>query len=251
MTKDLAGRVALVTGASRGIGRAVASLLSKHGASVAIHYNKNKKEALVTQKVLEGQGASSIIVQGDVSNHNDVKNIVKRTLYELGKIDLLVVNAGIAKAPKDPLEMSYEVWRELMAVNVDGTYLTLKEVIPGMLDGGFGRIVCISSIAGLGARPKLVSYGTSKAAVIALVRNLAPALAPSIRINSVAPGLIETDMILSLNKEDRDGMIANTPLGRIGNPEEIAEAVLYLLSERSSFTTGQTIVADGGREPLP
>ena len=147
--------------------------------------------------------------------------------------------------------MSIETWKNIMAVNVDGTLFPILELIPGMIKRNFGRIVCISSIAGIGMRPQLVSYGTSKAAVMALVRNLAGAIAPQIRINSVAPGLIETDMIQIMSEEKRKNMIEDTPLKRIGKPEEIAETVAYLLSEKSSYTTGQTLVSDGGRIPLP
>ena len=138
-----------------------------------------------------------------------------------------------------------------MATNVDGTLLPIKEVVPGMIKRKYGRIVCLSSIAGLGMRPHMITYGTSKAAVIALVRNLAGAVAPYVRINSVAPGLIETDMIESLDKKTRKTMIETTPLKRIGKPQDIANSVCYLLSDRSDFTTGQTIVTDGGRVPLP
>ena len=138
-----------------------------------------------------------------------------------------------------------------MATNVDGTLLPIKEVIPGMMKRKFGRIVCVASIAGLGMRPNMITYGTSKAAVIALVRNLSAAVSPHIRINSVAPGLIETDMIESLDKKTRKLMIDTTPLKRIGKVEDIANTVCYLLSDKSDFTTGQTLVTDGGRHTLP
>ena len=174
-----------------------------------------------------------------------------QTEKKLGPIDLLVTNAGIALLSKDPLKLDYKIWKKTMATNVDGTLLPIKEVLPGMIKRKYGRIVCLSSIAGLGMRPNMITYGTSKAAVIALVRNLSAAVAPHIRINSVAPGLIETDMIESLDKKTRKNMIENTPLKRIGKPQDIANSVCYLLSDRSDYTTGQTIVTDGGRVPLP
>ena len=152
---------------------------------------------------------------------------------------------------KKPLELDYKVWKETMATNVDGTLLPIKEVLPGMISRKYGRIVCISSVAGLGMRPNMITYATSKATVIALVRNLASAIAPYVRINSVAPGLIKTDMIQSLDKKARKNIIDTTPLQRIGKPEDIANTVYYLLSDKSDFTTGQTLVTDGGRVPLP
>ena len=248
--KEFEGKVALITGASRGIGRAIAIKLATNGASIAINYNKNEKAAIETKKLVDNYQVPSFIIKANVADISDVKNMIKESEKHLGPIDLLVTNAGIAET-EEVLDMSYKTWKEIMAINVDGTLLPILELLSGMIDRNYGRIVCISSIAGIGMRPQLVSYGTSKAAVMALVRNLAGAIAPQVRINSVAPGLIETDMIQVMSEEKRKKMIEDTPLKRIGKPEEIAETVLYLLSERSSYTTGQTLVSDGGRVPLP
>ena len=248
--KEFEGKVALITGASRGIGRAIAIKLAANGTSIAINYNKNEKAAIETKKLVDNYQVSSLIIKANVADISDVKNMIKESEKHLGPIDLLVTNAGIAET-EEVLDMSYKTWKEIMAINVDGTLLPILELLSGMINRNYGRIVCISSIAGIGMRPQLVSYGTSKAAVMALVRNLAGAIAPQVRINSVAPGLIETDMIQVMSEEKRKKMIEDTPLKRIGKPEEIAETVLYLLSERSSYTTGQTLVSDGGRVPLP
>ena len=248
---EFKGQVALITGASRGIGRAIAIELAKNGADIAINYNSNLKSAKETQKLVDKTGVKSEIIKADVSKEKSIKLLIKQTEKKLGPIDLLVTNAGIALLSKDPLKLDYKIWKKTMVTNVDGTLLPIKEVLPGMLKRKYGRIVCLSSIAGLGMRPNMITYGTSKAAVIALVRNLAAAVAPNIRINSVAPGLIETDMIESLDKKTRKNMIENTPLKRIGKPQDIANSVCYLLSDRSDYTTGQTIVTDGGRVPLP
>ncbi len=248
--KEFEGKVALITGASRGIGRAIAIKLAANGASIAINYNKNEKAAIETKKLVDNYQVPSFIIKANVADISDVKNMIKESEKHLGPIDLLVTNAGIAET-EEVLDMNYKTWKEIMAINVDGTLLPILELLSGMIDRNYGRIVCISSIAGIGMRPQLVSYGTSKAAVMALVRNLAGAIAPQVRINSVAPGLIETDMIQVMSEEKRKKMIEDTPLKRIGKPEEIAETVLYLLSERSSYTTGQTLVSDGGRVPLP
>jgi 3-oxoacyl-[acyl-carrier protein] reductase len=248
---EFKGKVALITGASRGIGRAIAIELAKNGANIAINYNSNLKSAKETQKLVDKTGVKSEIIKADVSKEKSIKLLIKQTEKKLGPIDLLVTNAGIALLSKDPLKLDYKIWKKTMATNVDGTLLPIKEVLPGMIKRKYGRIVCLSSIAGLGMRPNMITYGTSKAAVIALVRNLSAAVAPHIRINSVAPGLIETDMIESLDKKTRKNMIENTPLKRIGKPQDIANSVCYLLSDRSDYTTGQTIVTDGGRVPLP
>ena len=248
---EFKGKVALITGASRGIGRAIAIELAKNGANIAINYNSNLKSAKETQKLVDKTGVKSKIIKADVSREKSIKLLIKQTEKKLGPIDLLVTNAGIALLSKDPLKLDYKIWKKTMATNVDGTLLPIKEVLPGMMKRKYGRIVCLSSIAGLGMRPNMITYGTSKAAVIALVRNLSAAVAPHIRINSVAPGLIETDMIESLDKKTRKNMIENTPLKRIGKPQDIANSVCYLLSDRSDYTTGQTIVTDGGRVPLP
>ena len=248
---EFKGKVALVTGASRGIGRAIAIELAKNGASIAINYHSDIKSAKETQKLVNKTGVKSEIFKADVSKQKDIKNLIKNTEKKLGPIDLLVTNAGIAMLSKNPLELDYDIWKKTMATNVDGTLLPIKEVLPGMIKRKFGRIVCISSVAGLGMRPNMITYGTSKAAVIALVRNLAAAVAPHVRINSVAPGLIETDMIQALDKKARKTIVETTPLKRIGKPQDIANTVCYLLSEKSDFTTGQTLVTDGGRVPLP
>ena len=248
---EFKGKVALITGASRGIGRAIAIELAKNGANIAINYNSNLKSAKETQKLVNESGVKSEIIKADVSKEKSIKLLIKQTEKKLGPIDLLVTNAGIALLSKDPLKLDYKIWKKTMATNVDGTLLPIKEVLPGMIKRKYGRIVCLSSIAGLGMRPNMITYGTSKAAVIALVRNLSAAVAPHIRINSVAPGLIETDMIELLDKKTRKNMIENTPLKRIGKPQDIANSVCYLLSDRSDYTTGQTIVTDGGRVPLP
>ena len=189
-------------------------------------------------------------VQGDVSDAGRVAAMAAEAEAALGPIDLLVANAGIGKAgAHDDIELAD--WRRMMAVNVDGVLHCVLAVKDGMIERGFGRIVCVASIAGLFARPHMIAYAVSKAAVIALVRNLAPGLAPAVRINAVAPGLTDTDMIGGIDKPALDALVAGTPLGRLGTPREIAELAAFLLSERSAFTTGQTVVADGGRVMLP
>ena len=221
------------------------------GASVAINYNSNIKSAKETLKIIKNYRVNAVVIKANVSKEEDVKLLIKKTEKSIGAIDFLVTNAGILHLSKNFLELDYKLWKKTMATNVDGTLLPIKEVIPGMLKRKFGRIVCISSIAGLGKRPSMITYATSKAAVIALARNLAEALAPHIRINTVAPGLIETDMAKAFDKKTKKNIIQDTPLKRLGTPEDIAKTVIYLLSNQSAFTTGQTLITDGGKVALP
>lgn len=248
--KEFEGRTALVTGGSRGIGRAVCERLAKGGANVAINYQKNEEAARETLEGVQSSGVAGIIVQGNVAQSLDVTSMVEETEGKLGPIDLLVTSAGIAK-PEAPDQLDYDTYKSMMSVNVDGTYLPLVAVTKGMRARGFGRIVCIASIAGLRPRPTQAVYGASKAAVIALARNLSEDLGPDVRINSVAPGLIETDMIQVMTPEQQAAVADATPMKRLGRPEEIAELAAFLLSERSSFTTGQCYIASGGRVTLP
>jgi 3-oxoacyl-[acyl-carrier protein] reductase len=250
-SKELAGRVALVTGGSRGIGRAVGVRLAQQGARVAINYASNDDAAREAQALVEAAGAKCLLVKTDVSDPEAVAAMVAEVERGLGAIDLLVAAAGIAPTERRGM-VSFETWRRVMAVNLDGTYLPVMALKDGMIARGYGRIVCFASIAGLRPRPAMLAYATSKAAVIAFARSCSEAFAPQIRINCIAPGLIDTDMpAASLDAATRQRMIDATPLGRIGRPEEMAELALFLLSERSSFITGQTYVADGGRVTLP
>jgi 3-oxoacyl-[acyl-carrier protein] reductase len=250
MHKELADRTALVTGGGRGIGRAACVRLAKAGARVAINYAADDAAAEETRRLVDAEGVPCTLVKADVSEPEQVRRMVEAA-SALGPIDLLVHSAGVAEAGTHQ-EIDFATWRRVMAVNLDGTFLTVMAVKDGMLARGYGRIVCIASIAGLRPRPTMLAYGTSKAGVIAFARSCSEAFAPHIRINCIAPGLIDTDMPnSSLSDAVRERMIDATPLGRIGQPEEMAELALFLLSERSSFITGQTISADGGRVTLP
>jgi 3-oxoacyl-[acyl-carrier protein] reductase len=249
--KELDGRTALVTGGARGIGRATCVRVAREGANIAINYVSNEAAALETQRLVEAEGVHGQIVQADVSDPEAVARMVGETERGLGPVDLLVTSAGIA--PDETRgQVAFEVWRRTMAVNLDGTFLPIMAVKDGMISRGFGRIVCFASIAGLRPRPAMLAYSTSKAAVVGFARSCSEAFAPAVRINTIAPGLIDTDMpAASLDDATRQRMIDATPLRRIGRPEEMAELALFLLSERSSYTTGQVYVADGGRVTLP
>src|SRR5918994_8876 len=250
-SQELAGRTALVTGGSRGIGRAVCVRLAREGTRVAINYASSEPAAREAERLVRDEGAECVLLEADVSDAAAVAAMVSEAERALGPIDLLVTSAGVALSEARG-EVSFETWRRIMAVNVDGTFLPIMAVKDGMIARGFGRIVCIASIAGLRPRPAMLAYSTSKAAVIGFARSCSEAFAPAVRINCIAPGLIDTDMpAASLDQATRQRMIEATPLQRIGRPEEMSELALFLLSERSSFTTGQVYVADGGRVTLP
>ncbi len=248
--KEFDGRVALVTGGSRGIGRAVCLALAREGAKVAINYVAGAAAAREVERLASATGRDAVAVQGDVSDPDQVEAMVAAVEGKLGPIDHLVCSAGIVKHVGHA-ETHFADWRRIMAVNVDGTFLATMAVKDGMLARGRGSIVCIGSIAGLRPRPLSIAYATSKAALIGFVRSTAAAFAPAVRVNCVAPGLTETEMADLIEPDRRAEMIESTPLKRIGQPEEIAELVQFLLSDRASYITGQTMVACGGRVMVP
>lgn len=246
-TKVFAGRTAVVTGGSRGIGRSICKMLAENGARVAVNYERNEASARETLAAMEEVADGSMIVAADVSNEADVARMMEAVREELGPIDLLVNNAGIANSTShDQLEFSD--WKRMFEVNVDGPFLTTWAVKDEMIEREFGRIVNISSLAAVVLKKNMIHYATTKAAVISFTRHCAEALAPhNVRVNCVAPGLTNTDLAQSANPDQVQQLISITPLGRMAEPTEMATVVKFLLSEESSFVTGQTIVACGGR----
>jgi 3-oxoacyl-[acyl-carrier protein] reductase len=240
------GRTALVTGGARGIGRAVCEMLAAEGARVAVNYQRQSTAAEETVRLLEKSAEKAIAVQADVSKPEDVGRMVDTVRRELGPVDLLVNNAGIAES-KPHTALTFSRWREMFAVNVDGPFLTTWAVKDEMIARQFGRIVNVSSLAAKVLKPEMIDYATTKAAVIAFTRHTAAALAPHVRVNCVAPGLTDTEMARDANANLNAQIIAMTLLKRIAQPSEIAQVVRFLLSEESSFVTGQTIFACGGR----
>jgi len=245
------GKTALVTGASRGIGKACALLLAQAGANVAVNYRQNEAAADETVDAIQAMGVEATAIQADISCPEGVEVLVSTTTEKLGPVDLLVNNAGIFDRVSHE-QTDWELWRKTMAINLDSAFLVTWAVKQGMIDRQYGRIVNISSIAGVRPRPMSIAYAASKAGMIGFARSLAQALAPhNIRVNSVAPGLIQTEILDGVPQEDLQALIDATPIPRIGRVDEIAELVFFLLSDKSSFITGQTIVASGGRVTLP
>ncbi len=252
--REFEGRIALVTGGSRGIGRAICLRLAASGARIAVNYAADRRAAEDTRDRIVAEGGVAGVYLADVGDHEATGAMFDDVERDLGPVDLLVTNAGIARSA-DALSMSVETWREILRVNLDGTFHAVWRAKEGMVQRGYGRIVCISSVLGLAPNPiaveRMIAYGTSKAAIVGFVRQCAAALGPAVRVNGVAPGYVATDMTADVTDEARARLTAAAALKRFGRTEEIAELVHFLLSERSSFTTGQTHVADGGYKFVP
>lgn len=247
----LRGRVALVTGASRGIGRACSVRLAQDGARIAINYRNDLAGAEQTARLVREAGGEALLLQADVADPAQVSRMLDELVRQLGPVELLVNNAGIFDLA-DHGETTPERWQRTLDVNLNGPYHVTWGVKDEMIRRGYGRIVNVSSIAGLRPRPQCVAYAVSKAGLISLTRSLAEALARhGIRVNAVAPGLIDTEMVAGVDDEARRALLDATPLGRLGTPAEIAETIHFLLSDQSSFTTGQTLVVCGGRVTVP
>ncbi len=246
-----ANRVALVTGGSRGIGRSTALRLAGEGADVAISYASRSKEAEQVVAEIQALGRKAVGVPCNVAKPDDVARLVGQTQEHLGQIDLLA-HCGAISNICDHSALTYALWLETIDVNLNGAYLVVFAVKDAMIARNFGRIVLVSSVAALRPRKMQIHYASAKAGVIALTRCCGEAFAPfNVRVNCVAPGLIETEMAHVIAEETMKRIIADTPMGRIGQPEEIAAVIRFLLSEESSFMTGETISASGGRVTLP
>jgi 3-oxoacyl-[acyl-carrier protein] reductase len=242
---ELKGRVALVTGATRGIGRACALALAGAGADVsAIATSEERLAALA--KELQAKGVRVHVKRADVSKPEDADAAVNETLQALGRLDILVNNAGIAR-DNLLLRMKPEEWDEVMAVNLRGPFNFIKAATRPMMKQRSGRIVNISSVAGLIGNAGQANYTAAKAGLIALTKTAAKEYGSrGILVNAVAPGFIETDMVAGLDPEKMKEVAARLPMGRLGRPEEVAAVVLFLASDLAGYITGQTLVVDGG-----
>lgn len=251
MQQRFSGRVALVTGGSRGIGRETALRLASEGADVAISYAQRAQAAEEVVAEIRRLGRKAVAARCNAAVAADVQRLVAETRRELGPIDLLV-HCGAISNICTHAELSLARWQEMIDVNLTGAYLAVFAVKDEMIARRFGRIVTISSIAALRPRAMQIHYSAAKAGVIAMTRCCAEAFAPyNVRVNCVSPGLTETEMAHVLSPETMQRITSETPLGRIGQPPEIAAVICFLLSEEASFMTGQTVVVDGGRVMLP
>ena len=245
---SLIGKVVIVTGGSSGIGKATAIAFAREGAKVVVA-SRREKEGQETVKQVQSAGSEGFFIKTDVSKETDVSAMVEKTIATYGHLDYAFNNAGIEQIPTPLVEQTEETFDQVMDINVKGVWLCMKHQIPQMLVSGGGAIVNMSSIAGIIGAPGLPIYVASKHAVLGLTKSVALEYAKEgIRINAVCPGMIETDLLdrVFANQEVKERLIAMHPIGRVGKPEEIAEAVVWLCSDKASFVTGQSLPLDGG-----
>ncbi|WP_322495712.1 3-oxoacyl-[acyl-carrier-protein] reductase [Chloroflexus sp.] len=246
MLLDLSGRVAIVTGGSRGIGRATAERLAASRATVVVNYRGNAAAAEATVAAITAAGGKALAVQGDVSQPADVEQLVKTTLEQFGRIDILVNNAGITR-DNLLLRMKESDFDEVIATNLRGVFLCTRAVLRPMTKQRFGRIINITSVIGLIGNAGQANYAAAKAGIIGFTKSTAREMASrGITVNAIAPGFIETEMTDALNEETRKAILATIPLGRFGQPAEVAGLICFLASDAGAYISGQTLTIDGG-----
>ena len=243
---NLKGKNVLVTGGSRGIGRAVALELAREGANVALTYISNEDRAKEVIGEVESYGVKGLAIKADVSNEEEVNSMIEIVNSEIGGIDILVNNAGITK-DNLLIRMKTKDWDDVINTNLKGVYLCTKAVVRGMMKKRYGKIVNIASVVGISGNAGQGNYSASKAGIIGFTKSIAKELGGrGININGVAPGFVETDMTNVLNEKIKEEMLNQIPLKRFARPEDIADVVAFLCSEKANYITGQIINVDGG-----
>ena len=244
---ELEGRVALVTGASRGIGAVIAGRLARGGASVGVNYRSNQDQAAKVADSITSQGGEALLVPGDVSEEKSAAAAVKQVVDRWGRIDILVNNAGITR-DRLLLRMTAEDWDQVLAVDLRGAFLCTKYVMPHLIRQRQGRIVNISSVVGIGGNPGQANYAAAKAGLIGFTKSVAREVASrNVTVNALAPGFIDSGgMVDQLSDEARQQILTRIPMGRFGSGKDVAEAVLFLCSKGAGYITGQVLTIDGG-----
>ncbi|MFL6559319.1 MAG: 3-oxoacyl-[acyl-carrier-protein] reductase [Bacillus sp. (in: firmicutes)] len=243
---NLEGKAALVTGASRGIGREIALELARQGANVAVNYSGSESKANEVVDEIKALGREAIAIKCDVSNSEEVAAMVKGTIDNFGKLDILVNNAGITK-DNLLMRMKEEEWDDVININLKGVFLCTKAVTRQMMKQRVGRIINIASVVGVSGNPGQANYVAAKAGVIGLTKTAAKELASrNITVNAIAPGFITTDMTDKLSEEVKAEMLKQIPLARLGEPKDIAKMTAFIASEDSAYMTGQTLHINGG-----
>ena len=239
--------IVLITGASRGIGAATARLFAQEGWDVAVNYNRSEAAAQALVAELTALGVRSCAIKADVSDPAQAKSMVEQTVSVLGGLDVLVCNAGIALPQQLLTDTTDEQWRSVFAANVDGMFYTIRAAVPHFVHQKAGRIITLSSMWGLTGGSCEVAYSATKGAVIAMTKALAKELGPSgITVNCVAPGVIDTEMNAHLDEESLSALREETPLERVGTPEDVARSIFFLSGMGGQFVTGQTLQPNGG-----
>ena len=243
---SLQGKCALVTGGSRGIGRAVCLELARQGARVAVNYAGNAAAAEDTVKACEALGAEAFAIQADVADASACEAMVKEVLTRFGRLDILVNNAGVTRDGLMPM-MKEADWDAVLDTNLKGAFHCMKAVYRPMMKQKYGRIVNLSSIVGLRGNAGQANYAASKAGLIGLTKSMAKELAGrNVTVNAVAPGFIDTDMTAALPEKAREAMLSTIPMGRLGQAEDVARAVAFFAGDASAYVTGQVLCVDGG-----
>ena len=246
MNFDFSNKVALVTGSSSGIGAAIAKEIAAGGAAVAIHYRGNADGANAVASEIRNNGGKCELFQADVSNTEQAAELIKKVQESFGSLDILINNAGTTRDTL-LLSMKEEEWDAVISTNLKSVYAVSKAALRGMIKKRWGRIINITSVVGITGQAGQSNYAASKAGIIGFTKSLAREVASrNITVNAVAPGFVPTALTDVLNEEQRAKIVSETPIGRMGTPEEIAWAVGFLASERSGFITGQVLTVDGG-----
>ncbi|MBM3248281.1 MAG: 3-oxoacyl-[acyl-carrier-protein] reductase [Candidatus Omnitrophica bacterium] len=242
----LKGKVAIITGGSRGIGREIALELAKEGADISFNYLKNSEQAKILVKEINSLGRKALAEQVDISDFAKVKEFVEKTKNTFGRLDILINNAGII-IDKALMMMEEQDWRKVIDTDLNGAFNITRSCIVTFLKQKSGQIVNISSVSGITGQARQTNYSASKAGIIGFTKALAKEVAEyNIRVNAVAPGYIQTDMLNTLKEEQKDHLKKFIPLGRFGKPADVARVVLFLLSDAAQYITGQVITVDGG-----
>lgn len=242
----LKGKCAIITGASRGLGKAIALKFASLGANIVLNYRSSEKEAIEVENEIKGLGVEVLSVKGDISKLNEVENLVSVAKERFGNVDIIVNNAGITKDTLI-LRMKEEDFDSVIDVNLKGVFNCLKAITPIMVKQKHGKIINISSVVGISGNAGQVNYAASKAGIIGMTKSLAKEVGSrGINVNAVAPGFIETDMTNALGDKFKEEAKKNIPLKRLGKPEDVANVVAFLASESSDYVTGQVIQVDGG-----
>ena len=243
---NLEGKVALVTGASRGIGAAIANRLAMAGAKVAINYNTSAEAAAAVMRSIDEAGGTAMLVDADVSRQSDAENAVKSVVDNWGAIDILVNNAGINR-DRLLLRMTPEDFDAVLDVNLRGAFLCTRYVMPHLIKKRHGRVINMSSVVGLSGNPGQANYAAAKAGLVGFTKAVAREVASrNVTVNALAPGYITTGMVEDLSDEKRKQILDRIPMGRFGSAEEVAETVVFLSSDGAGYITGQVITIDGG-----